>query len=63
MKNFIPWSQGSRCYEQLRVVDDMSDSNLWAQASRYYDYLRAVIDLNDFGSWVKALDAMNRSGL
>ena len=36
MNNFVDmndsesWDQGSKCYEQLRIVDDMSYSWLWA---------------------------------
>ena len=29
-------TQASRCYEQLRVVDDMNDSKLWDQHSKCY---------------------------
>ena len=34
------WYQGSKCYEQLRVVDDMNYSGLWAQGSRCYEKLK-----------------------
>ena len=26
MSYYVSWAQGSRCYEQLKVVDDMNDS-------------------------------------
>ena len=26
----LGWEKGSKCYEKLRVVDDMNDSSLWA---------------------------------
>ena len=26
MNNYGSWTQGSRCYEQLTIVDDMNDS-------------------------------------
>ena len=29
------WAQGSRFYEQLRIVDDINDSRSWAKAIRY----------------------------
>ena len=30
MNDYGLWAQGSRCYEQLKVVDDMNDSRLSA---------------------------------
>ena len=33
MNDSKSWAQGSRCYEQLKVVDDMNDSGSWAQGS------------------------------
>ena len=26
MSYYVSWAQGSRCYEQLKVTDDMNDS-------------------------------------
>ena len=43
-------SNGSSCYEQLRVVMDMNDFMLLAQGFRYYEQLRVVDDMNDLGS-------------
>ena len=43
--------KGSRYYEQLRVVDDMNDSESWEKGSGYYEQLNAMVDMNDFGSW------------
>ena len=53
-------SQGSSCYEQLRVVIDMNDSMLSAQGSKCYEQLRLVDDMNDLGSYeVQSLDSLN----
>ena len=30
MNNSRLWAQGFRCYEQLRIVDDMNESKSWA---------------------------------
>ena len=30
MNDLRSWAQGSKCYEQLRVVVDMDDSKLWS---------------------------------
>ena len=37
MKDFRLWGQGSRCYEQLKVVGDMIYTGLLAQGSRFYE--------------------------
>ena len=60
------WAQGLRCYEYLRVMDDMNDSRSWTKgygwhkrdwvvslSLRCYEQLRARDDLNDLGSWVE----------
>ena len=47
MNNSRSWAQGSRFYEQLRIVDGMNDTSLRAQAFRYYEILKAFIDLKD----------------
>ena len=31
------WAQISRCYEQLRAIDDMKDFRSWAQRTRFYE--------------------------
>ena len=57
-------SNGSSCYEQLRVVMDMNDFMLLAQGFRYYEQLRVVDDMNDLGSReLQSLDALNSSRL
>ena len=38
---------GSRCYEQLWVVVDMTDSGSRAQGSKYYKQLKFLDDMND----------------
>ena len=67
----IPWVQSSRCYELLRVVDNMNDSTSWAQASRCYEQIKAMEYMNDSELWsqgsrcykkLKAVDEMNVSG-
>ena len=57
------WTEGSRFYEQLRVVDDINDSRLWAQASKCSEQLKAVDDMNDLGCEIKAIYATNSSRL
>ena len=51
MNNFRSWAQGFRCYEQLKVLDDMNDTGSRAQASWYYEMVKAFIDLKDFELW------------
>ena len=41
---------GSRCYEQLRVLDGMKDSKSWAECSLSIKQLRATDDMNDLRS-------------
>ena len=64
MNNSELWAQGSRCYEELRVVDDMNDSG--------YHELKALDALNSVRLWLtwttpgckpRALKAINNSGL
>ena len=58
------WAQGSRCYEQFKVVDDMNDSG-----SRELRHLDAMNNLEMWIIWtilgreLKALDSMNSSRL
>ena len=47
----ILWAEGSRCYERLKVVVDMNDSESWGIGSRFYEQLRFVDDMNDSWSW------------
>ena len=40
----------SRSHElraQLKIVDDMNDSQLWAQGFKCYEQLRVMDDMND----------------
>ena len=37
MNDSRSWAQGSKFYEQLKVVVDMNDSRLWSQGSRCYE--------------------------
>ena len=48
----MTWSTlgGSRYYEQLKIVDDMNNSESWAKGSKYNEKLKVVFDMNDFGS-------------
>ena len=50
MNDFESGTQASRCYEQLRVVVDMSKSRSLAQSSRCYEELLVVIDMKDYRS-------------
>ena len=47
------WAQGSRYYEQLRVVVDTNDSSSWAHDSKCYEQLKAMNDINYSGSWAE----------
>ena len=51
MNNSMSWAQGSKCYEQLKVVDDMNDTSSRAQASWYDVMLKAFINLKDCELW------------
>ena len=46
-----PMTLASRCYEQLRVEDDMDDSCSWANDFKYYEKLRVVDDVEDSWLW------------
>ena len=50
MNNFWSWAYDSRCYEQLRPVDDMNDSRLSTQGFKYYEQIKAMVDIKNFGS-------------
>ena len=45
MRDLGLWGQGSRCYEQLKAMDDMNNSGSWAQGSRCYEQLRVIDDM------------------
>ena len=60
MNNFGSWAQGSRWYEQLKVVDDMSYSGLWAQGDGCYQQLSIMDEMNDSISYeLMPLDIMH----
>ena len=50
MKDSRLWAQGSRFYEQLKVVGEINNFGSWSQAYRCYEQLFTVVDMNDFGS-------------
>ena len=50
MNNFWSWAYDSRCYEQLRPVDDMNDSRLSTQGFKYYEELRDINGMSHSGS-------------
>ena len=57
-------AQGFKCYEQLKVVGDVSYSRSWTYDSRCYEELRVLEDMNELGYYeLKPLYAMNNSGL
>ena len=62
INDFESWAQGFRCYEQLRVVDDMSYSRSWAQAYGCYEQLNVVDGVNDSRSH-EHTPLMTNSGL
>ena len=51
MSNFRSRAQGSKYYEQIKIMVDVNDSESWAQGSRRYEQLSAVVDMNDSGLW------------
>ena len=57
----ILWAQVSRCYKQLRVVDDMNDSWSWAYALNAMNNLSIWITWTTFDRDLSTLDAMNSS--
>ena len=60
----ILWAKASRCYEQLRVVDDMNDFRSWDEGSRCYKQLKVVDDMNELESLeLRPLDAMKSLGV
>ena len=64
INDFELWAKGSKCCENIRVVDDMSYSRSWAQGYGCYEQLNVVYGVNDLGSHEHTpLDAMNNSKL
>ena len=51
MNDSRSWTQGSKWYEQLRIIVDMNDSGLWSQGFRCYEQLKVVDDICYSGSW------------
>ena len=43
-------TEGTICYEQLRVMVDMNDSRSSTEGFICYEQLRAMVDMNDFVS-------------
>ena len=71
MNDYGSWAKGSRCYKQLRVIDDMYDSESSTQGFRCYEYLRIMDDMSYFVLWaqgfgcydqLKVMDDKNNSG-
>ena len=64
MNDFVSCAHGSRCYEQVRVMDEMNDSKLLGQGYRFYEQLYTVVEMNDYGGHeLRALNAMTNVGL
>ena len=58
------WAQVSKCYDQLRVVNDMNDFKSQDEIFRCYEQLKVLDNINDSRSRkLRALDARNNSGL
>ena len=48
INDVVLWSQGSRCFKKVEVVDDMNDSrSRWAQAYRCYEQFKALDEMNN----------------
>ena len=57
-------TQGYRCYEQLKAMDDMSYFGSLAQGFGCYEQLKVVDDMNGLGSREpRPLDGMNNLGV
>ena len=64
MNDSSSYAQGSRCFEELRAMDDMNEFGSWAQGSKCNEQLSVVDDMNDLGSReLKELDVVNNLGL
>ena len=46
-KKFGSWAQGSRFYEQQRIMDDTSYSGSWAYNFGFYEEFKVLHDMND----------------
>ena len=53
------WAYTSRCYTQVKVIDDKKDSKSLVHGFKRYEHLMAIIDMNE----LKALIAMNNGGM
>ena len=50
---------GSRCYKQVKALDDMCYFESWAQGCGCFEQLNIMDDMNDLGSHeLKPLDAI-----
>ena len=47
LKNPGSLAKGFRCYEQVKVVDEMNDSWSCAQDSKSYEQLKTIDDMNN----------------
>ena len=47
MNDYGSLAYGSRCYEQLRALDDMKSSMSCSQDSRCFEQLQTIDDMND----------------
>ena len=57
-------TQGSSCYDQLRVVVDMNDFMFSVHGFKFHEQLRVVDDMNNLGSYeLRSLDVLNSSRL
>ena len=45
MNNSASWAPTSRCYEQLKAMDNFNDSRSWAQGFRCYEQCKVVVDI------------------
>ena len=64
MKDFESCAKGSRCYEQLRVLDDMNESrSSYLMALNAINNSRSRITRMILGYEPMTLNAMNSSGL
>ena len=51
MKNLGLWAQGSRFYEQVKVVDNTNNSQSQGLGSKWNEQLRADVDMKDSELW------------
>ena len=48
MKDSESLAHGSRCYEYIRIMDDMNNFQMSTQSTRCYEQIRAMNDMNEF---------------